>query len=225
MTRQREFSRAKVARQEGYRAKLRPPIWGEPVGHQPPGGTWTETFTNPPVTSVRAAFSSATNYILTIVSEQGVAVSGAIEAARARGYANKDTTVDLDGSAEARNAAVVSSLVFGITVNPEDVFRKGIQELSVADLIAAKRLGFTIRHLMTAEVYSGFLSVATEPHAVGVSHPLSQVNGTNTMLMLDAAFIGCVEFSGSVVGEDGGLLLITLTHSAQVKGETTKRPI
>lgn len=195
MTHQPEFSRA----------TFRPPLWNEPARHEPPGRAWTETLADEPVTRLRAAFPSATNYVLTVVSEQGVDVSGAIEAARARGYANKDTTDDLDGSAEASNAAVVSSLVFGIAVSPEDVFRKGIQELSVADLVAAKRLGFTIRHLMTAEVYSGFLSVAAEPHAVGVSHPLSQVDGTNTMMMLDAAPTGCVEFSGSAVGEDGAI--------------------
>lgn len=177
-------------------------IGSEPARRQPPRNAWTTTVGNDQVTSLRGAFGGATNYVLTTVSEQGVTVDEAIAAAKARGYAREDSTDALDGSAEARMAAVVSSLVFGIEMSPDDVFRKGIQELSVADLVAAKRLGFTIKHLMTAEAYSGFLSVAAEPHAIRVSHPLSKVDGTNTMLLVDAIPTGCNEFPGSAVGED-----------------------
>lgn len=125
------------------------------------------------------------NYVLSRVLQDELTVDEALEAARDCGYFDGDPTGELDGSSTARKAAMLSSLVFGVSVRPDDVYMRGIQELSAADLAAAKRLGFATKLVVTAKQQSGFLNVGVEPHVIPLSHPFSRLDGTTSMLIVD----------------------------------------
>ena len=144
--------------------------------------------------------NGTTNYVLTTVSKTGVSTADAIHAAQEKGYAESDPSDDLDGSDAARKAAILASLAFGTSVSPRDVFKQGIEELSLEDVAAAGRVGFETKLIVTAQEYSGFLNVGVEPQAIPASEPLGRVDGSTNTLIVDCELAGRLVFTGPGAG-------------------------
>ena len=95
--------------------------------------------------------NGTTNFILTMMSEQGLSYSAALEEAQRLGFAERDPTADVDGHDAAAKAAILASLAFRCVVVGTDVPRQGIASVDPVDIAFADRLGYVVKLLAVAE--------------------------------------------------------------------------
>lgn len=137
------------------------------------------------ITRVVGIVNSTTNFILREMEhglEQGVpaeeSYQHAVQKAQALGYAEADPTSDVEGYDAQYKMAILARLAFLQYVPVEAVYREGITGLNGRDLIWAKRLGYCIKLLGTAErLPDGRLNVRVHPTLVPADNPLCVVRG------------------------------------------------
>ncbi len=102
------------------------------------------------VTAIQAILNGTSNYILTAMADGGKSYADALAEAQRLGYAEADPTLDVDGSDAAHKLAVLAQIAFGVTAQPHEIERQGIERIDVTDIRYATELGYTIKLLAEA---------------------------------------------------------------------------
>ncbi len=160
----------------------------------------TESLAGEKLSRVLGIVNGTTNYILSAMDLEGQPYSDALKAAQDLGFAEADPTADVGGHDAAAKAAILAGLAFGTWVPGEAVYREGIDGLDVADLIAARQLGYVVKLLATAEQRSGGISVRVHPALVPTEHPLASIRGATNAVFIEGPAIGQLLFSGPGAG-------------------------
>jgi homoserine dehydrogenase len=104
---------------------------------------------------VMGIVNGTTNYILTMMSEEGVSYAEALAEAQRLGFAERDPSADVDGHDAASKAAILASLAFRCDVVADDVPREGIATVDPVDIAFADRLGYVVKLLAVMERTGG----------------------------------------------------------------------
>ena len=81
------------------------------------------------ISGIMGIVNGTTNYMLTRMSQEGLAYADALAEAQAKGYAESDPTADVEGLDAARKIAVLASLAFNTRLTLQDVHVEGIDNL------------------------------------------------------------------------------------------------
>src|SRR5260370_19513113 len=103
------------------------------------------------ILSLQGILNGTCNFILTDMSENGVAYAEPLAAAQRRGYAEADPTLDVDGTDAAHKLAILAQIAYGVNVPLPAIARHGIADVDTIDIRFANELGYTIKLL--AESY------------------------------------------------------------------------
>ncbi|WP_145972280.1 homoserine dehydrogenase [cyanobacterium endosymbiont of Epithemia turgida] len=156
------------------------------------------------ITSIIGIVNGTTNYILTQMTTAGADFSDALVEAQHLGYAEADSTADVDGLDAADKIAILASLGFGERVQRESVYCEGIRKVSTVDIAYADKLGFVIKLLAIAKISekteSRILQLRVHPTLVPKSHPLASVEGVNNAILVEGDPLGQVMFYGPGAG-------------------------
>ena len=109
-----------------------------------------ESFTANQITSIQAILNGTSNFILTAMADRGTSYADALKEAQTLGYAEADPTLDVDGSDAAHKLAVLAQIAFGVSPNPNQIERRGIDGIEAIDVRFAGELGYTIKLLAEA---------------------------------------------------------------------------
>ncbi|MFN2201090.1 MAG: homoserine dehydrogenase, partial [Caldilineaceae bacterium] len=90
--------------------------------------------------SVRGIFNSTTNYMLDAMSA-GHSYSEALAEAQARGLAETDPSLDVEGWDTANKLVIIANSILGVAATLDDVSVEGITALSAEELHAARVAG------------------------------------------------------------------------------------
>ena len=129
------------------------------------------------VTAIQGILNGTCNFILTGMSESGRSYAEALAEAQARGYAEADPTLDVDGSDAAHKLAILAHIAFGITVPVEAIDRHGIAGLADTDIRYARELGYTVKLLAEAWLNEKELALHVSPVLLRHETPLAQIRG------------------------------------------------
>lgn len=154
------------------------------------------------VLKVLGIVNGTTNFILSKMNEEGADYSAVLAEAQALGYAEADPTADVGGLDAAAKAAILAELAFHTRVTGEDVHCEGITEVTLADVEAARDMGFVIKLLAVAELSAdgGGVIVRVHPAMVPVDHPLASVRGAFNAVFVEAESAGQMMFYGRGAG-------------------------
>lgn len=140
------------------------------------------------------------NYILTRMTEDRVDFAAGLADAQAKGFAEADPTLDVDGHDAAQKLKILAELAFNARVSPGAVETAGIREITSDDIEAARQLGCVIKHVATAEVFGEGVALKVEPVLVPETHPLAGVRDENNAVLLHGDAVGDMLFSGRGAG-------------------------
>jgi homoserine dehydrogenase len=140
------------------------------------------------------------NYILTRMAEDGTEFDDALREAQAKGFAEADPTLDIDGHDAAQKLTILTELAFNTYVSTDAVQVEGIRDLAADDVQAARELGFVIRHVATAEFSEGTLSLGCAPVLLPLSHQLASIRDENNAVLVRGDAVGEMLFSGKGAG-------------------------
>jgi homoserine dehydrogenase len=163
---------------------------GTPVLHAIREGLAGEHFT-----ALFGILNGTTNYILTEMERRGCSFREALREAQARGYAEPDPTVDVEGHDTRYKIAILAMLCFGRSVRVGDIPVEGIRRVEQVDFAYAHKLRHTIRLIAAAQRRGERLTVFVRPMMIPSQAQLATVHGATNGILL--------------VGSKGGNTMIT----------------
>jgi homoserine dehydrogenase len=152
------------------------------------------------IEEVHAILNGTTNYVLSQMAELGTDYKTALGEAQVLGYAEPDSTNDVEGHDTAFKAAILATLAFKGRVEPDLVYREGITALAQADFRYAAELGYSIKLLAIAKRIGSEVEVRVHPALVPSEFLLGQVDGVYNAVRITGDLLGRVLFIGQGAG-------------------------
>jgi homoserine dehydrogenase len=152
------------------------------------------------VQNLAAILNGTCNYILTQMTNEGLAYGQALAQAQALGYAESDPTLDVDGTDTAHKLAILAQIAFRANVRTEEIPRQGIDRLQLADLKYAAELGHAVKLLAVARLSGAGLELRVAPTLVKQGTPLAEVRGPYNAVRVVGDAVGDAFFYGRGAG-------------------------
>lgn len=140
------------------------------------------------------------NYILTAMSEEGVAFEDALRRAQELGYAEADPTFDVGGMDAAQKLAILVALAFDVPIEIDEVYCEGIQDITIDDIRHADEFGYTIKHLAIGRQEDDVIEMRVHPALVPKDNLLAKVNDVENAVQLGTTNTGVLRFTGPGAG-------------------------
>jgi homoserine dehydrogenase len=164
-----------------------------------------ESLTGERLRRVMGIVNGTTNFILTKMSEEGRGFADVLADAKRLGYAEADSSADVDGHDAAAKCAILASIAFNARVVASDVFREGIAGVTIEDIEFARRLGYVVKLLAIAEMEPGEdgderIAVRVHPAMIPAAHPLASVRDAYNAVFVEGPNVGELMFYGRGAG-------------------------
>ena len=152
------------------------------------------------IQSLSGILNGTCNFILTRMTEDRVSFEAALREAQAKGFAEADPSLDVDGHDAAQKLKILAELAFHAEISPDTVPVQGIRDITASDIEAAADFGYVIKHLASVELVNGNISLRAAPMLLPAAHPLAGVRDENNAVLLRGDAVGEMLFSGKGAG-------------------------
>lgn len=151
--------------------------------------------------AVMGIMNGTANYILSRMTDEGLAFEEVLREAQALGYAEADPTYDIEGIDTAHKLAILATLAFRTRVGVDDIYIEGISGISPIDIEFAKTLGYNIKLLAIARDSGEGLELKVHPTMIPQGHLLAQVKDAYNAFYLIGDAVGKVMLYGLGAGK------------------------
>jgi homoserine dehydrogenase len=153
------------------------------------------------IESIRGILNGTSNFILTRMEENGLDYADALALAQAKGFAEADPSMDVDGTDATQKLAILAHLAFGVWVPWKEIPRVGVDTLDIGLLNDAAELGYRVRLVAVATRADGVLSMRVSPALVRVGTPLAETRGAFNAVSIVGDAVGPMFFHGLGAGQ------------------------
>jgi len=155
------------------------------------------------ISSLAGIVNGTSNYILTRMRSDGLTFEAALAEAQAKGYAEADPALDVDGGDAAHKLAVLAMLAFGAHLDGAHVPTEGIRGVEPVDHAFAERFGYVIKHLAIGRAATGDgpLELRVHPALVAKEAPLANIHGVLNAIAVEGRALGPCMLSGRGAGD------------------------
>jgi len=140
------------------------------------------------------------NYILTQMEQHGIEFAHALEQAQAAGYAEADSSLDIDGLDARDKIAILARIAFGCGVRTTEIPVMGIRNITATDFHYAHRLNSTIRLVASAERTPEGIHIAVQPWLEPRDSMLAKAAGANNAIFIAGEKVGTQMLYGRGAG-------------------------
>lgn len=153
------------------------------------------------ITAIAGILNGTTNFILGKMINEYMDFDKALSMAQELGYAEKDPSADVEGHDACRKICILSSLVFGKHVYPENVYTKGITGVSLKDVKISEEAGFAIKLIASVrKLENGKILPMVSPMLVPYDNLISRVDDVFNAVMVCGDGIDRAMFYGRGAG-------------------------
>lgn len=152
------------------------------------------------ITKLMGIVNGTTNYILTKMTQEGLAYEDVLKEAQDLGYAESNPASDVEGLDAARKMVILARLGFSMEVDLDDVKATGITMVNEEDLHYAEQLGYTMKLLGIAHRDEEKVEVSVQPTLLPKAHPLASVNNEYNAVYVYGEAVGETMFYGPGAG-------------------------
>ena len=143
----------------------------------------TESFAIEEPEAVFGIVNGTCNYILSQMEKTAKPYAEALKEAQQKGYAETNPTADVSGSDAEAKLMLLSSVVFGLQLQPGTTWRKGIEDIHAVDFRYAGRTGSsTIKHLAVAKRIGSSVQVFVSPVLMPRGNLLADIDGATNAI-------------------------------------------
>ena len=155
------------------------------------------------ITEVEGIVNGTTNFMLTKMVREGLGFEDALQIAQELGYAEtKDPSDDVDGRDACRKVAILSSMVCGHQIYPQNIPTRGIRAITAADVASAEKLGCVIKLIAWMKLgKDGSVAAGVEPCLVPKANQLASVDDVFNAVLVKGDMLGDVVFYGKGAGK------------------------
>ncbi len=153
------------------------------------------------ILSIEAILNGTSNFILTRMLDRRETYDAVLAEAQARGYAEADPAMDVDGTDAAQKLSILTQLAYGTRVPLEDIVRQGIQQIELLDLLVAEELGYRVKLLATSRLAKARLEVSVQPTLVRANRAIGMTSGADNIVSIAGDAVGVLRLSGAGAGQ------------------------
>ena len=153
------------------------------------------------VLEIGGVLNGTTNFILDAM-ESGAMYGEALEEAQRLGFAESDPRSDVDGHDAAHKLAILAGLAFRRPSVSRSLSRRGIAEISSADVAAGAARGLRLKLLAVARRAGDQIEAGVTPAYVPEDHPFARARGAENVVRVLGRGCGPLVFSGAGAGGD-----------------------
>ena len=153
------------------------------------------------IREVQGILNGTTNFILSKMELEGMEYAEALALAQKLGYAEAEPTADVEGYDAVAKIVILSNVLLGAELKPDDVKREGITALNRGMVTAAKEQGFRYKLIAQAKRSGGRVEARVSPQKLPLTDPLSGVMGAQNALTFDTDLLGKVTIQGAGAGK------------------------
>ena len=160
-----------------------------------------EYYDNELLYSLRGILNGTTNYILTLMHNQGIDYNVALNDARKKGFAESDPSLDVDGWDPKYKLCIITGHAYGLFLDPSEVFHYGIKTISKFDIQYAKEKGLKIKLVpFVGKTNENTITSFVLPRFISPDKYLYNVDYEYNGVITEAAFADKQFFSGKGAG-------------------------
>ena len=150
---------------------------------------------------VLGILNGTTNYILTMMTQEGLDYDTALRDAQAQGFAEADPTADVEGIDAANKLTILMALMFDKYVAPQDIPTTGITQITKEKIEEARADNCTIKLIAHArKLENGEVEYEVKPMNMDNSHPLASINKEFNAVFVKGNAVDDVMFYGKGAG-------------------------
>ncbi len=150
--------------------------------------------------SMAGILNGTCNYILSKISSDGIEFKDALGQAQAKGFAEADPTLDINGFDTAHKLAILTALAYGIEINLNDIYVEGISKITPLDIEFAREFGYSIKLLAISKNNGDSIEARIHPTMILFDNILSSVNGSLNAVTISGDAAGDVLLYGHGAG-------------------------
>ena len=149
------------------------------------------------ITEIEGVLNGTTNFILNAMSE-GKPYYLALQEAQARGVAEADPRLDVEGWDSAAKLLIIANTVWDLDMRLEEVQRSGVTELDAGYVRERFLKGTPVRLVARARMAESMVRarLTVKPEVVPASHPFANLPGTAKAVRFKSKNMGEVTVSG-----------------------------
>src|SRR5262245_3058551 len=153
------------------------------------------------ILAVAGIVNGTCNYVLSKMADEGLDFSVVLKEAQARGYAEADPSLDIEGLDSAHKLQILAMLAFRTAVDLKDIYTEGITGVAQEDVVNARELGYRIKLLAIAKAAEGTLEARVHPTMTPAASPLAPASGVFNAVFMTGDNVGDLMFYGRGAGQ------------------------
>ena len=143
------------------------------------------------VTEIKGILNSTTNFILEELAK-GTSYEDAVEEGKRRGFVEADPSLDIEGWDAAAKITALMNVLMDAGISPKDVSRKGIEDITAAQVADAGKRGKAIKLLCVGKLEDGKAKGCVCPCEIDKTDLLASVTGTSSVVSVTTDLMGTV---------------------------------
>ncbi len=152
------------------------------------------------VERVQGILNGTSNYILSKMETDKLSFAEALQEAQDLGFAEQDPTNDIAGYDARYKLVILTYLITGHWLSPEQIPLEGIAHLDLADFEYAERMGRRIKLIASMERGPNGVSVHVLPMMLPVEAPMANIHGSTNVVSLQGTFSEDITLVGKGAG-------------------------
>ncbi|MDD5399649.1 MAG: homoserine dehydrogenase [Sulfurimonas sp.] len=154
------------------------------------------------IESIMGILNGTCNYMMTKMTNDGVAYDVVLKEAQELGYAEADPTFDVGGYDAAHKLLILASIAYGIDAKPEDILIEGIQNISQDDISFAKEFGYVIKLLGIAKKDKNEVELRVHACLIKKEKMIAKIDGVMNGISVVGDKVGETLYYGAGAGGD-----------------------
>ena len=152
------------------------------------------------IKSMIGILNGTCNYILSKSTYDGITFEAALSEAQAKGFAEADPSLDVEGIDTAHKLTILISIAYGMEINFNDIYIEGISKITPMDIDFANQFGYRIKLLAISKNRGKEVEARVHPAMIPFDNQLSNVNGPLNAITISGDAIGDMMLYGLGAG-------------------------
>lgn len=144
--------------------------------------------------------NGTSNFILSKMTQEETSFEEALAEAQRLGFAEADSTDDVEGVDAARKVVITSYLSFNQVINLDEVDRYGISDVTLPDIKVADKFGYKIKLIGKGTYENAQVNASVAPTLIDKSHQLASVEDEFNAIYVIGDAVGETMFYGKGAG-------------------------
>ena len=154
------------------------------------------------IESIMGIMNGTCNYMMTKMTNDGVAYDDILKESQELGYAEADPTFDVGGYDAAHKLLILASIAYGIDAKPEDILIEGIENITQDDIAFAKEFGYAIKLLGIAKKDGNEVELRVHACLIKKDEMIAKIDGVMNGISVVGDKVGETLYYGPGAGGD-----------------------